>query len=136
MPYWQHSTIYRIGKNSFIIRLLQGSSRRNYYAGSAVYKLSSRLLDAVLLPLYKAGEAILRMYQTSRLLKYAGSLVGLMAFILFTGKAFSTGYFGLKAVFYLSAAFLALILPLAQLRPGSLKGSRLGTLLNWWIKAD
>ncbi len=135
----KHSLFYRLLSNSFTLGWLFAkpeAESADYITSSYTYKLSHRVVEALLKPLYKMAWFIGQRAAESWVRRNLLLLVGLLIFLYFSSDI-AINHYGLRrSLIELIIALMGLGLALLAKFPGIGQGSWFFSFFRWWGETD
>ncbi len=136
---FKHSLFHRLLRNSFFLGCLfsnPGENENDYITSSYTYRLSHRVLEAILNLLYKVGGFLRNITAGSLVGQHLFLMVGILIFLYFCGDIAINDYGWRRSLVELILGITALAIALLKNFPGLGQGSLIISFLSWWGKSD
>lgn len=136
---FKHSLFYRLLSNSFILGWLFSNPEEeeaDYITSSYVYRLSHRVVEAILEPLYKIGRWVGKMAAGSMVVRHLPLILGILVFLYFSIDIAINDYGLRRILMEMLLALMGLSIAMLIRIPGLGQGSWIFSFFRWWGKTD
>ena len=136
---FKHSLFHRLLSNSFFLGWLfsnPGEKESDYITSSYAYRLSHRVVEAVLRLLYKMGGFLRKAAAGSLMGQHLPLVLGTLVFLYFIVDIAINDYGLRRSLMEIAIALMALSLALLSRFPGLGQGSWIFSFFRWWGKTD